>query len=104
MLGVMMSLGVVAFWLVLGGALAALAHLANREAGQLGNQRLERTACFRVPAHQLGERAACAPYGPAVGGRLDVGKPAQIIERGEVKPDERPWLVRSAQFLLLTVF
>jgi hypothetical protein len=29
---------------------------------------------------------------------------AQIIGRGEVKPDERPWLVRSAQFLLLTVF
>jgi Zn-dependent M28 family amino/carboxypeptidase len=31
-------------------------------------------------------------------------KTAQIIERGEVKPDERAWLVRSAQFLLLTVF
>jgi hypothetical protein len=31
-------------------------------------------------------------------------KTAQIIERGEVQPDERPWLVRSAQFLLLTVF
>jgi hypothetical protein len=31
-------------------------------------------------------------------------KTAQIIERGQVQPDERPWLVRSAQFLLLTVF
>ena len=27
-----------------------------------------------------------------------------IVERGELRPDERPWLVRSAQFLLLTVF
>jgi hypothetical protein len=31
-------------------------------------------------------------------------KAAQIIERGEVKPDERAWLVRSAQLLLLKVF
>jgi hypothetical protein len=31
-------------------------------------------------------------------------KTAQIIERGEIKPDERAWLVRSAQLLLLTVF
>ncbi len=31
-------------------------------------------------------------------------KTAQIIERGEVKPEDRPWLVRSAQLLLLTVF
>lgn len=31
-------------------------------------------------------------------------KAAQIIERGEMKPDERPWLIRSAQLLLLTVF
>jgi hypothetical protein len=29
---------------------------------------------------------------------------SQIIERGAVRPDERPWLVRSSQFLLLTVF
>lgn len=29
---------------------------------------------------------------------------ARIIERGEVLADERPWLVRSAQVLLLTVF
>ena len=29
---------------------------------------------------------------------------AQIIERGEVEPGERPWLIRSAQLLLLTVF
>lgn len=29
---------------------------------------------------------------------------AQIIERGTVVPEERPWLVRSAQLLLLTVF
>lgn len=29
---------------------------------------------------------------------------AQILERGEVKPDERPWLIRSSQLLLLTVF
>jgi len=28
----------------------------------------------------------------------------QIIERGEMKPEERPWLIRSAQLLLLTVF
>jgi hypothetical protein len=28
----------------------------------------------------------------------------QIIERGDVRSDERPWLVRSAQLLLLTVF
>jgi hypothetical protein len=28
----------------------------------------------------------------------------QIIERGEVKAEERPWLIRSAQLLLLTVF
>ena len=27
-----------------------------------------------------------------------------IVERGELRPDERPWLIRSAQFLLLTVF
>jgi hypothetical protein len=31
-------------------------------------------------------------------------KTAQIIERGDVKPEDRPWLVRSAQLLLLTVF
>src|SRR5262245_32936727 len=31
-------------------------------------------------------------------------KTAQIIERGNLKPDERTWLVRSAQLLLLTVF
>lgn len=31
-------------------------------------------------------------------------KTGQIIERGEVRPDDRPWLVRSAQLLLLTVF
>jgi len=31
-------------------------------------------------------------------------KTAQIIERGEVKPEDRPWLIRSAQVLLLTVF
>lgn len=29
---------------------------------------------------------------------------AQIIERGEVRADERPWLIRSSQILLLTVF
>jgi Zn-dependent M28 family amino/carboxypeptidase len=29
---------------------------------------------------------------------------AQIIERGEFKPEDRPWLIRSAQVLLLTVF
>jgi hypothetical protein len=28
----------------------------------------------------------------------------QILERGQVKPDERPWVVRAAQMLLLTVF
>lgn len=28
----------------------------------------------------------------------------QIIERGALLPDERPWLVRSSQILLLTVF
>ena len=28
----------------------------------------------------------------------------QILERGQVLPDERPWLVRSAQVLMLTVF
>jgi hypothetical protein len=31
-------------------------------------------------------------------------KAAQIIARGDMKPDERPWLIRSAQLLLLTVF
>jgi hypothetical protein len=31
-------------------------------------------------------------------------KTAQIIDRGEIMPDERAWLVRSAQLLLLTVF
>ncbi len=31
-------------------------------------------------------------------------KTAQIIERGDVKADDRPWLIRSAQLLLLTVF
>ncbi len=31
-------------------------------------------------------------------------KTSQIIERGVVKSDERPWLIRSAQLLLLTVF
>jgi hypothetical protein len=31
-------------------------------------------------------------------------KATQIIERGEMKADERPWLIRSAQLLLLTVF
>jgi hypothetical protein len=29
---------------------------------------------------------------------------AQILERGEVRADERPWLIRSSQLLLLTVF
>jgi hypothetical protein len=29
---------------------------------------------------------------------------AQIIARGTVSDDERPWLVRAAQLLLLTVF
>jgi Zn-dependent M28 family amino/carboxypeptidase len=29
---------------------------------------------------------------------------AQMIERGEVRADERPWLIRSSQILLLTVF
>ena len=29
---------------------------------------------------------------------------AQLLARGEVRPDERPWLIRSAQLLLLTVF
>jgi hypothetical protein len=31
-------------------------------------------------------------------------KTAQIIARGEMKPEDRPWLIRSAQVLLLTVF
>lgn len=31
-------------------------------------------------------------------------KTRQILERGELRPDERPWLVRSAQLLMLTVF
>jgi hypothetical protein len=29
---------------------------------------------------------------------------ARILERGEVRADERPWLIRSSQWLLLTVF
>ena len=29
---------------------------------------------------------------------------AQILERGQVQPEERPWIVRAAQVLLLTVF
>jgi hypothetical protein len=29
---------------------------------------------------------------------------AQILERGEVRAEERPWLIRSSQLLLLTVF
>jgi Peptidase family M28 len=29
---------------------------------------------------------------------------AQMIDRGEVRPDERPWLIRSSQILLLAVF
>ncbi|HTI51445.1 MAG TPA: M20/M25/M40 family metallo-hydrolase [Planctomycetaceae bacterium] len=29
---------------------------------------------------------------------------AQILERGEVRADERPWLIRSSQLLLLSVF
>jgi hypothetical protein len=29
---------------------------------------------------------------------------AQILERGQVQPEERPWIVRTAQILLLTVF
>lgn len=29
---------------------------------------------------------------------------AQIIARGTVQPDERPWIIRTAQLLLLTVF
>jgi hypothetical protein len=29
---------------------------------------------------------------------------AQILSRGEVRADERPWLIRSSQLLLLTVF
>lgn len=29
---------------------------------------------------------------------------AQILERGRVQPEERPWIVRTAQILLLTVF
>ena len=28
----------------------------------------------------------------------------QILERGQVQPEERPWVVRAAQVLLLTVF
>jgi hypothetical protein len=28
----------------------------------------------------------------------------QILERGQVQPEERPWIVRTAQILLLTVF
>jgi hypothetical protein len=28
----------------------------------------------------------------------------QILERGQVQPEERPWVVRAAQMLLLTVF
>jgi hypothetical protein len=31
-------------------------------------------------------------------------KASQIIENGEIKAEERPWLIRSAQLLLLTVF
>ncbi|MGQ0635414.1 MAG: M20/M25/M40 family metallo-hydrolase [Planctomycetaceae bacterium] len=31
-------------------------------------------------------------------------KTKQILERGELKADERPWLIRSSQLLLLTVF
>lgn len=31
-------------------------------------------------------------------------KVGSILERGELRPDERPWLVRSAQFLLISVF
>ncbi len=31
-------------------------------------------------------------------------KMGSIIERGNLRPDERPWLIRSAQFLLLSVF
>lgn len=29
---------------------------------------------------------------------------AQILERGEIRAEERPWLIRSSQLLLLTVF
>ncbi len=31
-------------------------------------------------------------------------KLGSIIERGDLQPHERPWLIRSAQFLLITVF
>ena len=49
-------------------------------------------------------------------GKLDLGqvhrffisnihtKIGSILKRGELRPDERPWLIRSAQFLLVTVF
>jgi len=29
---------------------------------------------------------------------------SQMLARGEIRPEERPWLIRSAQLLLLTVF
>lgn len=31
-------------------------------------------------------------------------KVSEIVTRGHIRPEERPWIVRSAQFLLLTVF
>jgi len=57
---------------------------ADDDAAKAGGKQLSQTQRFTVTSmHQ---------------------RTAQIIARGTVQPDERPWIIRTAQLLLLTVF